>query len=159
MFVGCTVLMLNYSSMGLKACLVLSSKITFFPRHWEGQLHVLCRKLAVIFAKRTPDFAAQDKVYIEQCCICADSGLVLLHLLVYISPSLCHGLISFNKPGTGQITSPLIIISGSLCDLRKTSIFPYNHTNKTTYFLKHQGQKHLKLGLGAHLEIYQIFQV
>lgn len=91
----------------------------------------------------------------------SDSGLVLLHLLVYISPSLCHGLalISFNKPGTGQITSPLIIISGSLCDLRKTSIFPYNHTNKTTYFLKHQGQKHLKLGLGAHLEIYQIFQV
>lgn len=90
-----------------------------------------------------------------------DGELVLLHLLVYISPSLCHGLvlISFNKPGTGQITSPLIIIAGSLCNLRKTTIFPYNHTNKTTYFLKHQGQKHLKLGLGAPLEIYQIFRV
>lgn len=63
----------------------------------------------------------------------------------------CCGLaiLSLNKPGTRQLPSLNIIISGSLCDLRKTTLFPYNHTNKATYFLKYQGQKHFKTRAGS----------
>lgn len=83
--------------------------------------------------------------------VLSDSELFLFHLSVYTSSVVRCGLafLSLNKPGTGQIPSLNIIISGFLCDLRKTTLFPYNHTNKTTYFLKHQGQKHFKTRAGS----------
>lgn len=50
-----------------------------------------------------------------------------------------------------------LCFSAFLCDIRKTILFPYNHTNKLTYFLKLQGQKHFKTRAGSfsgNLPIY-----
>lgn len=83
--------------------------------------------------------------------VLSDSGLFLVRLSVYNSSLLHCGLafLSLNKPGTGQIPSLNSIISGFLCDFRKAILFPYNHTNKLTYFLKLQGQKRFKTRAGS----------
>lgn len=83
--------------------------------------------------------------------VLSDSELFLFHLSVYNSSLLHCGLafLSLNKPGTVQISSLNSIISGFLCDFRKAILFPYNHTNKLTYFLKLQGQKHFKTRAGS----------
>lgn len=58
-------------------------------------------------------------------------------------------LFKFKQAWSRQIPSLNIIISGFLCDLRKSTLYPYNHTKKITYFLKHLSQKHFKTGAGS----------
>lgn len=90
--------------------------------------------------------------------VLSDSELFLFHLSVYTSSLLCCGLafLSLNKPGSGQIPSLNIIISGFLCDLRKTTLFHTTIQIKPHIFSNFRARNILKLGLGASLEIYQI---
>lgn len=81
--------------------------------------------------------------------VLSDSELFLCHLSVNISSLLCCGLtfLSLNKPDTEQVPSLSIIISGFLCDLRKTTTFPCNHAYKPKYFPKIRARNILKQGL------------
>lgn len=141
-------------------------------------LSVLCRKLGIFFSGDIPNFAVHEwklpeildfkepsnflnfqafssftlmmkHPFYNPASVLSDSEFFVFHLSVHISSLLHCGLAFLNKFGTGQISSLSFIISGLLCDLRKAILFPYNHTNKLTYFLKLQDQKHFKTRAGS----------